>query len=76
MKEFKYTSAILLYRLDLDFTIQQFYGTKFMEWRVIMLADYIIEKMYGKYGEDIGLWHCFDDKSELDDMIEEMEGEM
>jgi hypothetical protein len=41
-----------------------------------MLADYIVEKMYGKYGKDTGLWYDFRDKSELDDMIEEMEGEI
>ena len=76
MKEFKYTSAMLLYRLELVFTIQQSYSAKFMELRGIMLADYIVEKMYEKYGKDTDLWHCFDDKSELDDMIEKMEGEM
>ena len=72
---FKYTSAMLLYRLELVFTIQQFYTTKFMELRGIMLADYIVEKMLEKYGDDTGLWYDFKDKSELDDIIEEMEGE-
>ena len=73
---FNYTSAMLLYRLELVFTIQQFYSAKFMELRGIMLAEYIVEKMYEKYGNDTDLWYDFRDKSELDDMIEEMEGEL
>lgn len=69
---FKYTSAMLLYKLELVFTIQQFYSAKFMELRGIMLADYIVEKMYGKYGKDTGLWYDFRDKSEFKDIIDEM----
>ena len=69
---FKCTSAMILYRLELVFTIQQFYTTKFMELRGIMLADYIVEKMYEKYGNDTGLWYDFRDKSELDDMIDKI----
>ena len=72
VKEFEYTNAILLYRLETLFTMTNFYDRHFFNVHCVCVVDYIIEKMYEKYGDNTDIWQDFKDKSEFDEIIEKM----
>lgn len=72
MKEFEYTSAMLLYWLETFFTIQDFYDHYFLNIYGVCIISYIVEKMRERYGDNTDIWQDFKDKSEFDEIIEEM----
>ena len=72
MRETNYVDRkVINYGLNLRASIEKFYN--FNSFLANSIIDYIIRKMERIYGNNTDEWQDFGDKSEFDDIIDEME---
>ena len=72
MRETNYVDRkVINYSLNLRASIEKFYN--FNSFLVNSIIDYIIRKMERIYGYNTDEWQDFGDKSEFEDIIDEME---
>lgn len=72
MRETNYTDRkVINYSLNLRASIEKFYN--FNSFLINSIIDYIIRKMERIYGYNTDEWQDFGDKSEFEDIIDEME---
>ena len=71
MRETNYVDRkVINYSLNLRASIENFYN--FNSFLVNSIIDYIIRKMEKTYGHNTDEWQDFGDKSEFEDIIDEM----
>lgn len=71
MKEIDFIDhKVIKYSLNLQASIENFYN--FNSFLVNSMINYIIRKMEKTYGYNADEWQDFGDKSEFDDIIDEM----
>jgi hypothetical protein len=71
MRETNYINRkVINYSLNLRASIENFYN--FNSFLVNSMIDYIIRKMEKTYGHNADEWQDFGDKSEFEDIIDEM----